>query len=180
MYRNVVTEISPDWNIQTKMFCDWNGPDWNKPDRNDSDQNSSDRNGSDRNSSDQNGSDWKVLFCHGLTCKLLQLLPDRHMVHMIMEMVGNRSFIRSTRNGKRSRLRRLKNGVPQGSVLVPPLFNIYISDFTTTVSRKYAYADNVAITHADRDLAGSGRGVKPGQGNCRWIPPDLKGDSLPP
>jgi len=23
---------------------------------------------------------------------LLRLLPDRHMVHMIMEMVGNRSF----------------------------------------------------------------------------------------
>jgi len=29
----------------------------------------------------------------GLTCRLLQLLPDRHMVRMIMEMVGNRSFI---------------------------------------------------------------------------------------
>ena len=28
----------------------------------------------------------------GLTCKLLQLPLDRHMVHMIMEMVGNRSF----------------------------------------------------------------------------------------
>ena len=25
-------------------------------------------------------------------CKLLRLLPDRHMVRMIMEMVGNRSF----------------------------------------------------------------------------------------
>jgi len=27
-----------------------------------------------------------------LTCKLLRLLPDRHTVHMIMEMVGNCSF----------------------------------------------------------------------------------------
>jgi len=28
----------------------------------------------------------------GFTCKLLQLLSDRHMVRMIMEMVSNRSF----------------------------------------------------------------------------------------
>jgi len=69
------------------------------------------------------------------------------MVRMIMEMVGNRSFtLPSTGNGKRSRLRHLKNGVPQGSVLAPLLFNI---DLQTTVSRKYAYADDLAIMHAD-------------------------------
>jgi len=28
----------------------------------------------------------------GLSCKLLRLLHDRHMVHMTMETVGNRSF----------------------------------------------------------------------------------------
>jgi len=55
----------------------------------------------------------------GHTCKLLQLLPDRHMVHMIMEMAGNCSFTLTTGIGKRSRLWRLKNGVPQGSVLAP-------------------------------------------------------------
>jgi len=46
-----------------------------------------------------------------LTCKLLRLLPDRHMVHMIMEMVGNRSFTLTTGNGQRSRIRHLKKGV---------------------------------------------------------------------
>ena len=77
-----------------------------------------------------------------LTCKLLRLLPDRHMVHMIMEMVSNRSFTLTTGNAQRSRLRRLKNGVPHGSVLAPLLFNIYISDLPATISRKYAYADD--------------------------------------
>jgi len=73
------------------------------------------------------------------------------MVRMIMEMVSNRSFTLNIGNGKRSRLRRLKNGVPQGSVLAPLLFNIYTSNLPTTVSRKYAYVDDLAIMHADGD-----------------------------
>jgi len=35
------------------------------------------------------------------------------MVRMIMEMISNRGFTLITGNGKRSRLRRLKNGVLQ-------------------------------------------------------------------
>ena len=70
---------------------------------------------------------------------------------MIMEMVGNRSFTFTTGNGKRSRLFCLKNGVPQGSVMAPLLFKIYIADLPTTVSRKYAYDDDLAIMHADGD-----------------------------
>ena len=92
-----------------------------------------------------------IIWDHGLTCRLLRLLPDRHMVHMIMEMVGNRSFTLTTGNGQRSRLRGLKNGVPQGSVLAPLLFNIYTSDLPATISRMYAYADDQAIMHADGD-----------------------------
>jgi len=37
------------------------------------------------------------------------------------------------------------------SVLVPLFFKIYISDLPNTVSRKYAYADDLAISHADGD-----------------------------
>jgi len=70
---------------------------------------------------------------------------------MIMEMVSNRSFTLTTGNGQRSRLRRLKNGVPQGSVVAPLLFNIYTSGLPATFSRKYAYADDLTILHADGD-----------------------------
>jgi len=56
---------------------------------------------------------YDIVWHRGLTCKLLRLLPDRHMVHMIMEMVSNRSFTLTTGNGQMSRLRRLKSGIPQ-------------------------------------------------------------------
>jgi len=37
------------------------------------------------------------------------------------------------------------------SVLAPLLFNIYISDLPTNVSREYAYADDLAIMDVDGD-----------------------------
>ena len=93
-----------------------------------------------------------------------------------MEMVSNRSITLTTGNGQRSRLRRLKNGVPQGSVLAPLLFNIYTSDLPATISRKYVYADDLAIMHADgdwlavervlsKDMATLGEYL---DGNTRW------------
>jgi len=84
-----------------------------------------------------------------------------------MEVVGNRSFTLTTVNGKRSGLRRLKNGIPQGSVMALILFNIYISDLPTTISRQYAYADDLVITYADGRLAGCGRGAEQRHGNRR-------------
>ena len=73
------------------------------------------------------------------------------MFRLIMELVGNRSFTLTTANGNQSRLRRLKNGVPQGPVLVPLLFNIYTSDLPTTGFRKYTYVNDLAIMRIEID-----------------------------
>ena len=91
---------------------------------------------------------YDIVWHRGLTCKLLRLLPDKHMVRMIMELVQNRSFTFTTGDSKQSRLSRLKNGVPQGSVLAPLLFNIYTYDLPSTISRKFAYADDLALLHS--------------------------------
>ncbi|KAJ3595812.1 hypothetical protein NHX12_002226 [Muraenolepis orangiensis] len=88
---------------------------------------------------------YDTVWHRGLHLKLLRTIPDRHMVKFIMETLSNRSFILQTSSGQCSRLRRLKNGVPQGSVLWPMLFNVYIHDLPDTASRKYGYADDLAI-----------------------------------
>ena len=62
-----------------------------------------------------------------------------------MELVRNQSFILTTGDSKQNRLRRLKNGVPQGSVLAPLLFNIYTYDLPSMISRKFAYADDLEL-----------------------------------
>ena len=70
-----------------------------------------------------------------------------------MELVGNHTFTLTTSNDKRSRLRCLKNGVQvqQGFVLAPLLFSTYTSDLTNTISRTYAWTNDLATTHADGD-----------------------------
>ena len=101
---------------------------------------------------------YDTVWHRGLTCKLLRLLPDKHMVKMIMELVRNRSLTLTTGDSKQSRLRRLKNGVPQGSVLAPLLFNIYTYDLPSIISRKFAYADDLALLHSSgnwKDLEGT-------------------------
>ena len=72
-----------------------------------------------------------------LTCKLLRLLPDKHMVRVILELIRNRSFSLTTGDIKPSRLRRLRNGITQRSVLAfSSLISIYIYNLSYTTSIK--------------------------------------------
>ena len=101
---------------------------------------------------------YDTVWHRGLTCKLLRLLPGKHMVRMIMELVRNRSFTLTTGDSKKSRIRRLKNAVTQGSVLAFLLFNIYTYDHPSMISRKFAYADDLALLHSSgnwKDLEGT-------------------------
>ena len=80
------------------------------------------------------------------------------MVKMIMELVRNRSFTLTIGDSKQTRLRRLKNSVPQGLVLAPLLFNIYMYDLPSMIARKFAYADDLALLHSSgnwKDLEGT-------------------------
>ena len=77
---------------------------------------------------------------------------------MIMELVRNQRFTCTTGDSKQRRLRRLKNDVPQGSVMAPLLFNMYTYDLPFMISRKFAYADDLALLHSSgnwKDLEGT-------------------------
>ena len=78
---------------------------------------------------------YDIVWHRCLTCKLLHTLPDRHIVSFIKELVRNCSFTLTTGNGAQSKLRPLKNGVPQGSVLAPLLYNIYTHESMTCLSQ---------------------------------------------
>ena len=68
-----------------------------------------------------------------------------------MELVRNRSFTLTTGDSKQSRLRRFRNGLPQGIGHHPLLFNIYTYHLPSMTSQKYAYADDLALLYASRD-----------------------------
>ena len=70
------------------------------------------------------------------------------MVRMIMELVQNRSFTLTTGDSKQNRLRGLENDISQGSVLALLLFSIYTYDLPPMISRKFAYADDLALLHS--------------------------------
>ena len=93
---------------------------------------------------------YDTVWLRGLHLKLLRMLPDRHMVSFVMELLTNQSFTLRTSDGQVSRLRRIHNGVPQGSTLAPTLFNICISDIPKTTSKQYGYADDLALLAAHK------------------------------
>ncbi|KAG7502116.1 hypothetical protein JOB18_013919 [Solea senegalensis] len=88
---------------------------------------------------------YDTVWHRGLYLKLLQMIPDVQLVKFMTLMLQNRSFYVTTSSRERSRNRQLRNGLPQGSVLAPIVFNIYIADYPATLGNKYLYADDSAI-----------------------------------
>ena len=79
-------------------------------------------------------------------------LQDICLTELIESMLDSR-LVFVELGSKKSRWCRLKNGLPQGSVPAPVLFNIYTNDQPRSEgTRRFIYADDLGVTAQDSDF----------------------------
>jgi hypothetical protein len=85
----------------------------------------------------------------GLIAKLIQTNISPHLIHVLYNYLQHRSFFVSTRNFY-SKVHPIPAGVPQGSLLGPTLFNLFVNDIpsiTTDPNLVFTmYADDTTIS----------------------------------
>ena len=81
-----------------------------------------------------------------LLSKILAMTKDWKLTELLRVLLQNRRFFVEL-GGKRSRWRNQKNGLPQGGVLAPMMYNIYTNDQPIdSVTKRFIYADDLCIT----------------------------------
>ena len=94
---------------------------------------------------------YDTVWRKGLLFKLFKLIPCPTLLHLLNNMLSDR-LIKVYLGRKESSFRHLNDGLPQGSVLAPLLFNVYTADIPTTLSRKFIYADDIALAVQRKDF----------------------------
>ena len=84
--------------------------------------------------------------------KVAKVVKNSKTVKIIQSLLSNRRFYVEM-DGRKSRWRTQKNGLPQGSVLAPTLFNIYTNDQPVFEAiRRFIYADDLCLATQAKDF----------------------------
>ena len=96
---------------------------------------------------------YDTIWTPGLIYKLIQLgFPDAY-IHLLASYLSKRRF-RVKIEGALSTLRSVSAGVPQGSVLAPTLYNLYVSDLPSHDQSQVAqYADDTALFYKHYNIS---------------------------
>lgn len=87
---------------------------------------------------------YDTVWKRGLLLKLANILNCK--MTLMLTMLADRKFrVHLNGNVSEYKYKYLQNGLPQGSVLSPILFNAYTADITNTISRKYIFAVDVGL-----------------------------------
>ena len=85
--------------------------------------------------------------------KVYNMTRDYRLMCMIRTLLENRRFFVEL-GGKRSRWRSQRNGLPQGRVIAPLLFNVYTNEQPIHPgTRSFVYADDLVVTTQSTDVA---------------------------
>ena len=94
---------------------------------------------------------YDTLWHRGLTLKLLETIPSKQMVRAIMNMIQNRHFY--VQMGTKSLdVTDWKMVYYRVRSLPPAPFNLYAYDMPVTDSKKYIYADDLALLRCDNEF----------------------------
>ena len=87
-----------------------------------------------------------------LLLKVAKTIGNKTIVGIIQSLLRNRRFFVEM-DGRKSRWKTQKNGLPQGSVLSPILFNIYTNDLPEFKDiRRFIYADDLCLAAQAEDF----------------------------
>lgn len=87
---------------------------------------------------------FETVWKNALLLKLARVIKCEKTINLISYMLSNRLF-KVFMGENSSSTRKLNSGLIQGGVLSPLLFVLYLSDMPETSSRKFAFADDLAL-----------------------------------
>lgn len=88
----------------------------------------------------------------GLFCKLRKYKFPLNFMVLLYSMLSDRYFVVSNLNYTSSRKFCIVNGLQQGTVNAPILFNIYIHEMLNNIPNSIGFADDITVYHADDNI----------------------------